>query len=77
MLSAMAPGSVVVDLAAEAGGNCEATKPGELVVKNGVTVIGAEFTGQSARCLDKNLQGIRIFRPDFQHRPLLLTPITL
>lgn len=40
MLSLMKQGSVVVDLAAEAGGNCEATKPGELVVQSGVTVIG-------------------------------------
>lgn len=36
----MKQGSVVVDLAAEAGGNCEATVPGKLVVKDGVTIIG-------------------------------------
>ncbi|MBS1845743.1 MAG: Re/Si-specific NAD(P)(+) transhydrogenase subunit alpha [Actinobacteria bacterium] len=36
----MAPGSVIVDLAAETGGNCELTKPGETVVENGVKVIG-------------------------------------
>ncbi|KAJ7172395.1 NAD(P) transhydrogenase beta subunit-domain-containing protein [Mycena filopes] len=40
MVAAMKQGSVIVDLAAEAGGNCEATKPGELFVKNGVTIIG-------------------------------------
>ncbi|KAL5347198.1 hypothetical protein ACLOAV_007507 [Pseudogymnoascus australis] len=40
MVSAMKPGSVVVDLAAEAGGNCEITVPGELVSHKGVTVIG-------------------------------------
>ncbi|KAI0032215.1 PNTB-domain-containing protein [Vararia minispora EC-137] len=40
MVAAMKQGSVVVDLAAEAGGNCEATKPGELHVHRGVTVIG-------------------------------------
>ncbi|KAI6118870.1 NAD(P) transhydrogenase beta subunit-domain-containing protein [Pisolithus croceorrhizus] len=40
MVAAMKQGSVIVDLAAETGGNCEATKPGELIVKNGVTVIG-------------------------------------
>ncbi|KYK60864.1 NAD transhydrogenase precursor [Drechmeria coniospora] len=40
MLDVMKPGSVVVDLAAEAGGNCEATKPGELTVYNDVKVIG-------------------------------------
>ncbi|CAK5264685.1 unnamed protein product, partial [Mycena citricolor] len=40
ILSVMKPGSIVVDLAAEAGGNCEATKPGELYVHNGVSIIG-------------------------------------
>lgn len=40
MLDVMKPGSVVVDLAAEAGGNCEATKKGELAVYNDVKVIG-------------------------------------
>jgi len=38
---AMRPGSVVVDLAADTGGNCELTRPGETVVEGGVTVIGA------------------------------------
>jgi len=40
ILSVMKQGSVIVDLAAEAGGNCVATRPGELVVHGGVTVIG-------------------------------------
>jgi H+-translocating NAD(P) transhydrogenase subunit alpha len=40
MLSQMAPGSVIVDLAAERGGNCEATVPDEIAVVHGVTVIG-------------------------------------
>ncbi|KAG1878005.1 PNTB-domain-containing protein [Suillus subalutaceus] len=40
MIAAMKQGSVIVDMAAEAGGNCEATVPGKLVVKNGVTIIG-------------------------------------
>jgi len=40
MLAALKPGSVVVDLAAENGGNCVATVPGQLVEHNGVTVIG-------------------------------------
>jgi NAD(P) transhydrogenase subunit alpha len=39
-VSAMRPGAVVVDLAAEAGGNCEATKPGEITERNGVTIVG-------------------------------------
>ncbi|MCL5077317.1 MAG: Re/Si-specific NAD(P)(+) transhydrogenase subunit alpha [Actinobacteria bacterium] len=40
MLSMMRPGSVVVDLASESGGNCEATVPGEEVSISGVTVVG-------------------------------------
>lgn len=40
MIAAMKPGSVIVDLAAEAGGNCEATVPGQLVNSNDVTIIG-------------------------------------
>jgi len=40
MVAAMKQGSVIVDLAAEAGGNCEATKPGELNIQSGVTIIG-------------------------------------
>jgi NAD(P) transhydrogenase subunit alpha len=36
----MRPGAVVVDLAAEQGGNCEATEPGETVVRDGVTIVG-------------------------------------
>ena len=39
-VAAMRPGSVVVDLAAEAGGNCELTEPGEQVVREGVTIVG-------------------------------------
>jgi len=41
MVRSMRPGSVLVDLAAETGGNCELTRPGETVVEAGVTVIGA------------------------------------
>jgi proton-translocating NAD(P)+ transhydrogenase subunit alpha len=37
---AMRPGSVIVDLAAEAGGNCELTEPGEEVVRDAVTIVG-------------------------------------
>src|SRR4051812_31395099 len=40
MVRSMRPGSVIVDLAAEQGGNCELTEPGQLVVKHGVTLIG-------------------------------------
>src|SRR4051812_44868116 len=40
MVRSMRPGSVIVDLAAEQGGNCELTEPGQLVVRHGVTLIG-------------------------------------
>ena len=40
MVEAMAPGSVVIDLAAERGGNCELTKPDEVVTHHGVTILG-------------------------------------
>ena len=39
-VAAMRDGSVIVDLAAEAGGNCELTSPGEEVVREGVTLVG-------------------------------------
>jgi H+-translocating NAD(P) transhydrogenase subunit alpha len=39
-VAAMRPGSVIVDLAAEAGGNCELTEPGTEVTREGVTVVG-------------------------------------
>jgi H+-translocating NAD(P) transhydrogenase subunit alpha len=40
MVARMAPGSVIVDLAAERGGNCELTRGGEIVIEHGVTIIG-------------------------------------
>ncbi len=40
MVKSMKPGSVIVDLAAEQGGNCELTVPGEAVVRHGVTIVG-------------------------------------
>lgn len=40
MVKAMRPGSVVVDLAAEQGGNCALTEPGQEVVRHGVTILG-------------------------------------
>jgi NAD(P) transhydrogenase subunit alpha len=40
MVKGMAPGSVIFDLAAERGGNCELTRPGETIIAHGVTIIG-------------------------------------
>ena len=42
MVSSMAPGSVIVDLAVERGGNCELTKGNQTIVSHGVTIIGQE-----------------------------------
>jgi H+-translocating NAD(P) transhydrogenase subunit alpha len=44
MVAGMSPGSVIVDLAAERGGNCELTRPGETVIEHGVTIIGQTDT---------------------------------
>ena len=49
MVESMKPGSVVVDLAAEQGGNCEVTQPGKEVVHHGVTVVGyTDFASRMA-----------------------------
>ena len=40
MVQSMKPGSVIVDMAAEQGGNCELTEPGQAVVRHGVTIVG-------------------------------------
>jgi len=47
MLKGMKPGSVIVDLAAERGGNCEVSQAGQTVVEHGVTVIGPENVASS------------------------------
>jgi len=46
-VATMRPGSVIVDLAADAGGNVEGTVPGETVVRHGVTIIGASNLARS------------------------------
>jgi len=40
MVQSMKPGSIIVDMAAEQGGNCELPEPGQVVVRHGVTIIG-------------------------------------
>ncbi len=50
MVRSMKPGSVIVDLAAEQGGNCELTEPGKVVVKHGVTIVGyTDFPSRLSR----------------------------
>lgn len=60
MVDAMQPGSVIVDVAAEQGGNCELTRPGDTVTRNGVTVLGplnpaAAVPGHASQMYAKNL----------------------
>ena len=47
MVQSMKPGSVIIDLAGEQGGNCELTVPGEAVVRHGVTIVG--YTDMASR----------------------------
>ena len=50
MVQSMKPGSVIVDMAAERGGNCELTEPGQAVVKHGVTIVGyTDLTSRLAK----------------------------
>jgi NAD(P) transhydrogenase subunit alpha len=60
MVKTMQPGSVIVDMAAEQGGNCELTEPGQAVVKHGVTIIGytdlaSRLAKQSSTLYSNNL----------------------
>jgi NAD(P) transhydrogenase subunit alpha len=60
MVKSMKPGSVIVDMAAEQGGNCELTEPGQAVVKHGVTIIGytdlaSRLARQSSTLYSNNL----------------------
>ena len=60
MVKSMKPGSVIVDMAAEQGGNCELTEPGQAVVKHGVTIVGytdlvSRLASQSSTLYSTNL----------------------
>ncbi|MCX7109802.1 MAG: Re/Si-specific NAD(P)(+) transhydrogenase subunit alpha [Proteobacteria bacterium] len=60
MVESMKPGSVIVDLAAEQGGNCELTVPNQVVVRHGVTLIGytdlpSRLARQSSNLYSTNL----------------------
>jgi NAD(P) transhydrogenase subunit alpha len=61
MVESMKDGSVIVDLAAEQGGNCELTEPGEVAVRNGVSIIGytdlpSRLAAQSSQLYGTNLR---------------------
>jgi NAD(P) transhydrogenase subunit alpha len=76
-LATMRPGSIVVDLAAEAGGNVEGTVSGERVVKHGVTIIGAaqlsrSLAADASALFARNLYNfLSAFWDKDQGRPLL------
>ena len=60
---AMPPGSVIVDLAAETGGNCELTRPGEEIIEAGVTIIGttnvpSTMPTHASQLLSRNMAAI-------------------
>jgi H+-translocating NAD(P) transhydrogenase subunit alpha len=60
---AMRSGSVIIDLAAETGGNCELTKPGEIVEESGVTIVGllnlpSEMASDASRLYARNIQAL-------------------
>jgi H+-translocating NAD(P) transhydrogenase subunit alpha len=62
MVKTMKPGSVIVDMAGEQGGNCELTVPGEAVVRHGVTIIG--YTDLASRLAKQSstLYATNLFR---------------
>jgi NAD(P) transhydrogenase subunit alpha len=76
-VATMRPGSVIVDLAAEAGGNVEGTVAGEHVVKHGVTIIGASnlarsLAADSSALFARNLYNfLAAFWDKEQGRPVL------
>ncbi|MDK9720852.1 MAG: Re/Si-specific NAD(P)(+) transhydrogenase subunit alpha [Rhodospirillales bacterium] len=62
MVKSMKPGSVIVDLAAEQGGNCELTEPGKVVVKHGVSIVGyTDFPSRLAK-QSSTLYATNLFR---------------
>jgi len=62
MVQSMKPGSVIVDMAAEQGGNCELTVPGQAVVAHGVTIVGyTDLASRMAR-QSSTLYGTNLFR---------------
>jgi len=78
MVLTMKPGAVLVDLAADSGGNCEATRPGEEVTVGGARVLGptnlpATLPGHASQMLSRNLSALvllcikdGVFKLDFE-----------
>ena len=84
----MRTGSVIVDLAAETGGNCELTEPGEVVVRHGVTIVGtlnlpSAMSVHSSQMYSKNVENLLAllvkegrWQPDFEDEIVKGTCIT-
>jgi NAD(P) transhydrogenase subunit alpha len=62
MVQSMKPGSVIVDMAAERGGNCELTEPGQAVVKHGVTIVGYTDLNSRLAKQSSSLYASNLFR---------------
>ena len=62
MVKSMKPGSVIVDMAAERGGNCELTEPGKAVVKHGVTIVGYTDLNSRMSKQSSTLYATNLFR---------------
>jgi NAD(P) transhydrogenase subunit alpha len=62
MVQSMKPGSVIVDMAAEQGGNCELTVPGEAVVRHGVTIVGYTDLASRLSKQSSTLYATNLFR---------------
>ena len=62
MVQSMKPGSVIVDMAAEQGGNCELTVPGEAVVRHGVTIVGYTDLASRMALQSSTLYANNLFR---------------
>lgn len=87
MVDSMKPGSVIVDLAAEQGGNCTATVPGEVVTSSGVHIVGytdltsrlpthaSQFFGTNIVNLLSDMGGAENFKVDFEDEVLLKSTI--
>ncbi|MCP4328879.1 MAG: Re/Si-specific NAD(P)(+) transhydrogenase subunit alpha [Alphaproteobacteria bacterium] len=69
MVESMRDGSVIVDMAAEQGGNCELTEPGDVVVRNGVSIVG--YTDLPSRLATQSSQ---LYATNLRHMLTDLTP---
>ncbi|MDX1592237.1 MAG: NAD(P) transhydrogenase subunit alpha, partial [Balneolaceae bacterium] len=87
MVDDMSPGSVIVDIAAEQGGNCEVTKPGETVVHNNVRIVAplnipSSLAFHASKLYSKNLMSLMNLlmkegKPDFNFEDEIIANATV